>query len=217
MRFLYLLSVFVLCASQSQNAVRTAGTLKYSVVCRQSNYSLKDFDSGATSIIAPNRSNSIVLGKDGSFRILAGPKEIGAVKLRDLSSNIEVMWSPDSEKFSITYSDGGAEGAFHAYIYELRDGAVVERPKSLAAFDDFKARYYCQARGNNVSVEGWTPDSRSLWIVTGVFPTGDCGSNFGRLGAYLVDLSGNIIRRYGNKEAKALQSNCDKFGRAQMP
>ena len=211
MSFRCLLLVLIFWAGPGQNN-------EYSAICQRSVFSLKDFDSGGHSVTAPNHSNSVVLAKDGSFRILRGPREIGVVRLTDLSSNIEVMWSPDSEKFSITYSDGGAEGAFHAHIYELREKTIVELPKPVAAaFDDFKARYYCQTRGNNISIEAWTPDSKRLWIVTQVFPTGDCGNNFGRLGAYLVDLSGSIIRRYGNSKAETLQSSCDKLGGAKMP
>ena len=185
--------------------------------CGTNSYSLRDFDAGETSVAAPNHSSTVLLAKDGSFRVLQDNKEIGLVHLRGLSSNINVAWAPDSQKFAITYSDGGAEGAFHAHIFQLEKNGVVENSKAVqTAFHDFKARHYCQERGNNVYVEGWTLDSGKVFVITQVYPTGDCGKEFGLLQGYLLDLNGKIAQRYANGETLAIQSHCDKFGRADL-
>ena len=188
------------------------------VGCSPRRYPLTAFDFGETSVAAPNHSSKVLLAKDGSFRILETNKEIGRVHLPDLSSNITIVWAPDSRKFAITYSNGGAEGAFHAQVFQLEKDSVVENSKAVdIAFRDFKSRHYCQERGNNVYVEGWTSDSRRVFVIAQVFPTGDCGEEFGLMGGYSMDLIGQITHRYSNRETLAIQSNCDKFGRVKLP
>lgn len=210
-----ILTLFLIRTGQPTLAVPFSDSVIY---CPRNSYSLMDFDSGRTAIVAPNHSKKILLAKDGSFRILRGENEVGVVSLPDLSSNIEVVWAPDSEKFSITYSTAGAEGAFLAHIYRLAEAGVAEISAPVdTAVADFKAHHYCEARGNNVYVEGWTLDSNGVFIVTEVAPTGDCGKELGRLGGYLVNLNGKITHRYGNKETSSIQSHCEKFSRANLP
>jgi hypothetical protein len=137
--------------TQDEHIVATPNRAKLSLVCGKTIYNLKDFDSGTTAVMSPNRSNKVLLAKDGSFRVLQAKIEIGALQLPDSSSNIELVWAPDSEKFSITYSDGGAEGTFHAHVYLLTAGGVMELTKlPEIAFEEFKKHYYCTARGNNI-------------------------------------------------------------------
>lgn len=188
------------------------------IECRSRTYTLKDFDSGKTAIVAPNGVDSILLSNDGSFRVLRARTLIGLVKLLDLSADIKVIWSPDSQKFAITFSDGGAEGAFHAHLYELQKNSINElrRPVEVA-FNDFRASYYCSARGNNIYFEGWTQDSEEVLIITEVFPTGDCGRIAGKQAGYLMDLHGNIVGHFTGKQAQAIVTACDKSGHADLP
>jgi hypothetical protein len=145
-------------------------------------------------------------------------REIGVISINDLSSNIEIVWAPDSRKFAITYSDGGAIGIFRTRVYQLSEQNVTELAKPVAtAFDEFKSNLYCPARGDNVLFIGWTADSQALLIVGQVYPTSDCGHIWGMQRGYLMDLNGNVLRRYGDKEATSLQTSCDKSGRAVLP
>ena len=193
--------------------VGTPNQSKLVLACGKPIYSLKDFDSGTTAVVSPNRANKVLLAKNGSFLVLRAKNEIGALQLPNLSSNVEVMWAPDSEKFSITYSDGGAEGAFHAHVYLLTPTGVTELTKlPEIAFEEFKQHYYCSARGNNIYALGWTSNSKQIFFVTQVYPTGDCGENFGRYGGYLLDLEGNIVRRYGDKQTELIQDACWRTG-----
>lgn len=217
-RWLSIFTSLVCLCIHGSAAIPNPGSVAPRLLCGQSAFTLEDFKAGTVTSFAPNRSNHILLAKDGSFLVFRREAEIGSIHLPGLSSNIEIVWSPDSEKFSIMYSDGGAEGAFHAHLYEFAEARVAELSRPVdAAFFDFKTRYYCQKRGNNIFVEGWTPDSSKIVIVVQVYPTGDCGEIFGKLEGYLMDLKGNILRRYSEKQAQGIQKSCDKSGRASVP
>lgn len=210
--------ILLMCLTQSPHLAPAKSGADGALYCRRTSYSLRDFESGTTEVIAPNHSNRILLAKDFLFHVLQGQTELGSVGLKELSSNIEIGWAPDSMKFFIAYSDGGAEGTFHAHIYELAEGKVEEISEAVnVAFADFKARYYCKERGNNIFVEGWTSDSAKAFLIAEVFPTGDCGKDFGRLGGYLVDLRGQILHRYSHKETELIQKSCDKRDSVTLP
>ena len=186
------------------------------IVCERKYFSLADFGTAQTK--SPAGTAIIFLQKDGSLRVERHGKTIGTIPLPDVAADIKIAWAPDSQKLAVTYSDGGAEGLFHAHVYKLDETHVTELSKPIeVAFADFKAQYYCERRGNNIYVEGWSTDSNALLVITGVYPTSDCGKNFGRLGAYFIDLQGNIIRRYSDADAEALQSSCEKVGGVSLP
>jgi hypothetical protein len=198
--------------SQQKNVNTTSS---YLVTCSAHDYMLQDFDSGEKTIMSPDRKKRIVLAKDGSLWIYNGDLRIGTVELPGISADLSVIWALDSLKFGITYSGGGAEGAFYGHIYRLQGNRVVEISKPVqVAFDDFKQKHYCTARGNNEYVLGWGPESDSVFVVAQVFPTGDCGQEFGLMGGYLMDLDGNILRRYGDKITERISDSCWKSGRA---
>jgi hypothetical protein len=135
---------------------------------------LDDFHSGAMDVNSPDYTNRVTLAKDFSFKILKAGEEIGRIDLQDLSSNVQILWVPDSQKFSITYNSGGAMGTFRTHVYRIEREAVIELLKPLkTAFDDFKKQYYCKARGNNISALGWQTDSQAILLHTEVYPTSD--------------------------------------------
>ena len=194
---------------------RPAGT---SLVCTKHAYELADFGDGLHSSPSPDHSSRVVLTKDFSFRVMKADLKIGDVEIRDLSSNIEILWAPNSRMFAVNYSDGGAEGTFHAHVYRLDPGEITELSKPVkAAFDEFKQQFYCSIRGDNVFVEGWTADSQGLLVVGQVYATSDCGENRGLEKGYLVDFNGNVLRRYDDKKTRTIQSSCENTGRAILP
>jgi hypothetical protein len=210
----YLVLCFCSFADTSANPRPTSASL----VCRKRVYQLADFGDGAHSRSSPDHSSRVLLAKDFSFRVMKGGLEIGDVKIGDLSSNIEILWAPNSRMFAINYSDGGAEGTFHAHVYRLDGGKITELGKPVkAAFDEFKQQFYCSTRGDNVFVEGWTADSQGLLVVGQVYPTSDCGENWGLEMGYLVDFNGNVLRRYNDKQTRFIQSSCENTGRAILP
>jgi hypothetical protein len=193
---------------------------EFQLACRLPHYyMLDDFDSGTTSILSPNKQSQVLLAKDFSLRVIHEGQEIGTLPpFNDMDSNLQVIWAPDSEKFSITYSNGGETGIFYAHIFGLGASGIAEfaKPPQIA-FDDFKKKYYCAARGDNISTLGWTSDSSAVFLVTGVYPDSDCGSIEGKDGGYLMDLDGKILRRYEDKQTQGIEAACERSGRALLP
>jgi hypothetical protein len=197
-----------------------AGNAEFSLACRlPRDYMLEDFDSGTTSILSPNKKSRVLLAKDFSFRVLHEEQEIGTIPpFNDLDSNVQVIWAPDSEKFSLAYSNGGAVGIYLAHIYGLDKGNLTEfkKPPQIA-FDDFKKKYYCAARGDNISMLGWTSDSSAVFLLTQVYDTSDCAPIGGKMGGYLIDLDGKILHRYDDRQIQGIEVACERSGRALLP
>lgn len=108
-----------------------------------------------------------------------------------------------------------AEGAFQGHLYRLLSKGILEisQPVRVASVD-FKKKYYCKIRGNNKYIMGWGSTSETVFVIAQVYPTGDCGQDFGRMGGYLMNLNGTILHRYGDRETGKIQNACWKSGHA---
>ena len=216
-RRVFLFSLFLLlyalgdCVSSQERT----GTFQ----CHAANFfMLDDFRSGTKGINSPDHVKRVTLAKDFTFRILNAGKEIGRIEYKDLYSNAQIIWAPDSEKFSITYSSGGAIGNFRVHMYRIEREAVIELLKPPeTAFDDFRKQYFCKIRGNNIRALGWQADSRAIFLIAGVYPTSDCGEIWEQEAGYLVDMDGSILRRFNNRQTKRIEQACWNDGQAVLP
>jgi hypothetical protein len=114
----------------------------------------------------------------------------------------------DQAHIALTYSDGGAIGGFHVRVFLIDGNGVTDVSKCIdGAVADFKARHYCKTRGNNVSALRWSRGG--LLILTEVYPTGDCGSDFGHLEGYLVSVpQGKILEHMTLNQLKHYPGVC---------
>jgi hypothetical protein len=131
-----------------------------------------------------------------TFWFVRGQKEIFKFTAKDLDSRS--VWMAvdhdgalastyDQAHIALTYSEGGALGRFQVRIFLIDGNGVRDVSNCIdGAVADFKARHHCKPRGNNVSALKWV--SSSLLILTEVYPTGDCGPDFGHLEGYLVSV-----------------------------
>ena len=133
----------------------------------------------------------------GQFSVLRRTRTLFTFVVGDLSSNALILWSPDRGAFALTYSDGGAIGAFHVRVFQVQGDKVAEVSGAIqTAVDSFKARHYCKSRENNVSAIKWVHDSKHLMLMTEVYPTGDCGPDLGHAEGYLVTVPDGKIERH---------------------
>lgn len=186
--------------------------------CHTSIFMLEDFRSGTKGVSSPDQAKRVTLAKDFTFRVLNSDKEIGRIDFKDLSSNVQIVWAPDSRKFSITYSSGGAIGTFRAHVYRIQREAIIELSKlPESASDDFEKKYYCKMRGNNMSALGWQTDSQAIFLVAEVYPTSDCGKIWQQEAGYLVDMDGNITRHFTKEQTRKIEQECRSRGLTTFP
>lgn len=114
----------------------------------------------------------------------------------------------DQARIAMTYSDGGAIGGFHVRVFLIDGNGVRDVSKSIdGAVADFKARHYCKIRGNNVTALKWI--GGSLLLLTEVYPTGDCGPDFGHSEGYLVRVpEGEILEHMTLSQLKHYPGVC---------
>jgi hypothetical protein len=117
--------------------------------------------------------------------------------------NAEIIWSPDSTAFSLTYSDGGAVGQYHVLIYKIE-------ARGLRAFgpvpngEKFFRTYCDPPQEPNVGAIRWGDESKSLFIAVEVPPHSSCAS----MGTFrVVEITipeAKALRMYSQLEAKRL-------------
>jgi len=141
---------------------------------------------------------------DGQFTLSREQRTIFSTRLKDLSASVFVVWSERNEWFAITWSDGGAVGGFHTRVFHIAGDKVSEAEAATNAFADFRSRYWCEPRGDNVQAYGWDKSTGALVLVTSVYPTGDCGKDLGHMEAYLVQpTDGAILKHLSLREFNA--------------
>jgi hypothetical protein len=132
----------------------------------------------------------------GDFVLRRAGKELLRTPLKDLSASTSVVWSSDKERFAVTWSNGGGIGGFHVRVFQIKGDSVIELPATQQAFGAFKARHWCEARGDNMQAYGWLSNSSKLVLILSVYPTSDCGKELGHTEAYVVDASSGAIRQH---------------------
>lgn len=185
--------------------------------CSSSHYMLDDFQNQPTAL-SPDNAKAVQLTKKCGFRVISGKRVISDFNLPDMSANVEVGWSPDSSQFFISYSDGGAVGGYHVYLYSLVGGTIrpSDIPRKVA--QRFRVQHWCQSRGNNLFFLGWTADSKLAFLVGEVYPTSDCGKELGQYRGYEVRVSdGKILHVFDEKETDSIEKNCRDSGRLALP
>ena len=148
--------------------------------------------------------------KDAKFSVLHGARTIFTFAVDDLSSNAEVLWSPDGKAFALNYSDSGAIGGFHVRLFMVNGEKITDVSHAIQpAVNAFKARHYCKSRGNNVVALKWLPNGNDLVLMTEVYPAGDCGPDLGYAEGYVVALpDGKIERHLTLSQLKDLPGIC---------
>jgi len=214
------LSFFVvafLVASQQRLLAQRPVHDRYSFACASAHYMLEDFDK-QPSVPSPDGSTAVQLTKGDKFRVVANDTVLGNLNFPDVSSNIEVGWSPDSSQLFISYSDGGEIGGYHVHLFRVTGGKLQESQIPSVVAARFKAKHWCESRGNNLFFLDWTADSKVGFFVAEVYPTSDCGREMAQFRGYAVNLrDGTILRVFTEKETDAIEKRCRKSGRLALP
>ena len=181
-------------------------------------------------INSPDQKNSIISERD-SVTIRIG-SEMHKWDLGE-KADAELAWSPDSQRFFLTWSDGGLVGMWHVQVYDVSTGHLkaitgvekgprddfdrlvrqLPRPASTVKYPEsvfWESARYCYS---NVVGAQWLNGSSELLISAVVDPEGDC-KHAGEFRMYRVAIpSGVVLQRYDQTEARRLFSagNIPKF------
>jgi len=181
--------------------------------CNAQSFDLSSFE-GQPSILSPDGKKRIQLRKDHNYAVFVHGKQVTALEYLDTNCCIEIGWSPDSSQFFITYSDSATYHQYKTHLISIAGERVSENRAPQTVFDDFGSQHSCPSRGgNNLFLLGWTEDSQSVFLVSEVTPTGDCGNEAGVYGGYLVNgRDGTIVHRYGQKQTDKIKKACRAAG-----
>lgn len=180
--------------------------------CTSRRFKLDDF-ANQPKVFSPDKQKAIQPTREFKFQVEANKTVLSEFSFPDISANIEIGWSPDSSQFFISYSDGGAIGAYHVHLFKVVGSTVTESALPRVVERRFKAKHSCEARGNNLFFLNWTQDSTVGFFVAEVFPTGDCGKQTGVYRGYAVRIEdGEIVGLYGEKQTSAIEKSCRKTG-----
>ena len=117
--------------------------------------------------------------------------------------NAELAWSPDSQAFFVTYSDGGNVGTYHVKVFYVSDSGlrIVEPVPNGRTL--FKPTCFDPEWPNVAAIKWLENDSSRLLVAAQVPPHSSCAS-MGTFRAFEISLpEGAIVSRYGQIEAKS--------------
>ncbi len=139
------------------------------------------------------------------------------------------LWSPSSELLAVMSTDGGLVGTWNVYVYSLNAQQVVAHNVMRHVRADLAIRYpagmnppgthFFSAKGRreftrdnrwvNVFACGWLTQPERLIVTAGVPPSSRYGLNMGSEVVYVIEpLSGKILHKYTDKEAKSALPQC---------
>jgi hypothetical protein len=125
--------------------------------------------------------------------------------------NAEVLWSPDSRAFLLTYSEGGSMGPYRAKIvYVRQDGIHVVEPVK----DGLRLiREWCFYGPETPEIAGigWSGKDSSRVLIAVSVPGHTSCACFGVFSAFEINVAdGKVLRKWNQIEAK--KSLADKLG-----
>jgi len=116
----------------------------------------------------------------------------------------ELLWSPDSSRFALTWSDGGRLGGYSTTIFSVEGNGVTELPITPIVRQAFGHPVKCEIpEAPNVVPITWISADRIL-IAAQIVPHTICDSA-GTFKAYEVDIKREkILNSFDQLEAKRL-------------
>jgi len=199
-------------------SARTPQTSPDSYAVSSRTFGLDDFGNPRARVLSPDRAKSIRMIRGGRFAVFQGSHSVTEISAEDLSSNIEIGWSPDSSQFFIQWSNGGAIGIYRLRIFRIEQSKLTELNAPQIAYAHFKKKHFCPERGmNNEFALGWTPDSKQLFLVLEIYPTGDCTEASLFRGYVLNASTGKIQKVFGERETDLIKKNSHQAGFVVLP
>lgn len=159
---------------------------------------LRDYPPGGRAIRlgAPDRSTALLIGDEEMTLQAADGRTIGKAKILDLA---EILWSPDSQAFTLTQSDGGWVGDWSLSVYRPTRSGLQRYQVEKEALRDFAARPVkrtasCAIESPNVAAIAWTNGSKELLLVVERHPHSSA-CDPGAIRGYVVNAATGAIQK----------------------
>ena len=158
--------------------------------------------------LSPDRRRRITMriGRDGGGMAVSAVDDAGRETAIDTAawSCPEIGWSPTSDRFFVSYSDGGGVGTWHVSAYRIAAGKWQRIELETAVRRDFLRGYpKCfEPETPNITGIAWARDGRRLLLAAQVLPHANC-DDLGTFRLYEVAVpDGTIPRRVDQRNAK---------------
>ncbi len=115
----------------------------------------------------------------------------------------EILWSPDSLAFAVTWNEGGAEGTWSFAVYLVLADGVKEVEVAPPIVQDFLPRFRCtDPEIPDVGAVGWLGGASELMVAARVPRHQGCADAGMMIGYQLVMPSGRVSKTYTATELK---------------
>jgi hypothetical protein len=112
----------------------------------------------------------------------------------------ELLWSPDSNGFVVTESDGGDVGSWRTWVYLIEGRRVRWFDPSKFVVNEFKKHYECmEPEEPNIGAITWIGSSKNLLLVAEVPPHSTCPEMAMVMG-YIIEIPSGTIKREISEE-----------------
>ena len=107
---------------------------------------------------------------------------------------MEVLWSPDSQRFALNVSDGGVVGGWFAKVYWIDEsGGVNQIDIGSEVLRLANSLPRCEEREDaNIGVVAWLDGGKELLLVAEVPPHSSC-RNMGALQGFRVSATTGVV------------------------
>jgi hypothetical protein len=153
----------------------------------------------------PSPDGKVVIFKDDlDYRAERDGRPLAGMEGYEILQTGELLWSPDSRAFAITWTEGGLQGGWILDVFLVEAHRVRHVDVTAAVTRDFRTRYHCNDSDgvvppNNDAI-AWVDGSASL-LVLAELPNSTFCLDMGRLRGYLVEIpSGRILKNIPHRE-----------------
>lgn len=145
-------------------------------------------------LISPDRSHGVRVG-DANLRPYRtdAPADMMGIPFAT-QSLAELLWSPTSDAFAVTESDGGWVGTWGFTVYRIQGRSVVATRPTQTVMADFRRRYpHCPDEQPNLAAVGWDRGSAQLSVIAEMPCHGGCADMCAVRGYVIETGSGRIL------------------------
>jgi hypothetical protein len=113
----------------------------------------------------------------------------------------EIAWAPDSKAFTITSSDGGADGTWEVVLFLLEYERFTYYDPGKEAVLLFKQQYPCLDQLEpNVGAVRWLKESKHLLLALEMPPAAACADRKAVRGYAVEANTGKVLKEYDRKK-----------------